>query len=276
MLKAEIDESIRQVLEEARNQAGSAAALSAELQRAGIAPETGGYSPSAVSNWIRGRVRPPADVVLAAARLFDIPLWGRHSGDSPGKSVEADEVPVDHQLKDVIGAFSSRSESQVRLPFLQMLTSARCADLMGLSLNSLCQGIADHTVVELVEAGLSLRCLFLAPDSDHTHQREQEESLPQGHLSNLTNGNMERLRRIQSHLSPEARNRLLIKTYSSTLRFNLTILDNHLALVQLYLSSARGLSSPSFLLESSFNEPHGLFPIIRSEFDNTWEHARNG
>jgi hypothetical protein len=43
------------------------------LKEAGVAPD-GAYSESAVSNWIKGRTRPPADVVLASAALYSLSL----------------------------------------------------------------------------------------------------------------------------------------------------------------------------------------------------------
>ncbi len=64
----------RQVLEEARRGAGGGAALAAALQDANVGPDSGAYSVSAISNWIKGRTRPPADVLLAAAALYGISL----------------------------------------------------------------------------------------------------------------------------------------------------------------------------------------------------------
>ncbi len=57
---------------DARPEGGAPLALA--LRSANVGPESGTYSESAVSNWIKGRARPPADVVLAAASLYGISL----------------------------------------------------------------------------------------------------------------------------------------------------------------------------------------------------------
>lgn len=65
---------IREILEEARRVVGSGSLFAERLHELGVGPENGRYSQSAVSNWIKGRTMPPADVVLAAARLAGISL----------------------------------------------------------------------------------------------------------------------------------------------------------------------------------------------------------
>ncbi|MGH7918779.1 MAG: hypothetical protein ACREQM_02410 [Candidatus Dormibacteraceae bacterium] len=74
---------VRRVLQAARTHAGNAEKLAAQLQDLGIAGEHGrAYSQSAVSNWIRGRTMPPADVLVAAAEIAKLPLLGRDSSVS--------------------------------------------------------------------------------------------------------------------------------------------------------------------------------------------------
>ena len=68
------DEIVSSVLAEARRYAGGAPGLSAALDRAGVSPDAGPYSESAISNWVKARTRPPANVLLAAASLADISL----------------------------------------------------------------------------------------------------------------------------------------------------------------------------------------------------------
>lgn len=56
------------ILESARGRAGKASVLAMTLEQMGVVGEGGArYSESAISNWIRGRARPPAEAVLAAA-----------------------------------------------------------------------------------------------------------------------------------------------------------------------------------------------------------------
>jgi hypothetical protein len=63
-------EIVRELLEEARRVAGSGPRLAAQLEAMGIGPpDTNRYSESAISNWIRGRTMPPADVLVAASAI---------------------------------------------------------------------------------------------------------------------------------------------------------------------------------------------------------------
>jgi hypothetical protein len=67
--------TVREILEEARRVTGSGARLAARLEELGIGPpDTNRYSESAVSNWIRGRTMPPADVLVAASSIAGYPL----------------------------------------------------------------------------------------------------------------------------------------------------------------------------------------------------------
>jgi hypothetical protein len=74
---------VRDILDEARRIAGSGPRLAARLQELGIGPaETNRYSESAISNWIRGRTMPPADVLVAATIIAGRPLVASTSSDS--------------------------------------------------------------------------------------------------------------------------------------------------------------------------------------------------
>ncbi len=143
---------------------------------------------------------------------------------------------------------------------------------MGLSLNQIAQGVSDITLTELVENGLRLRCLFLDPDGDATKAREEDEGHPPGHLADLTRTNIAAMARVREALSTEARSRLEIRKYDETLRFGITVFD-YRCLVQVYLPHARGVDSPTFLVESDPQQPHGLFPVFEKVFDDAWECA---
>jgi transcriptional regulator with XRE-family HTH domain len=69
--------TVREILEEARRVAGSGPRLAARLEELGVGPpDTNRYSESAISNWIRGRTMPPADVLVAATIIAGQPLAG--------------------------------------------------------------------------------------------------------------------------------------------------------------------------------------------------------
>ena len=54
-----------------------------ELEAQGVGTESGRYSESAISNWIKGRTMPPADVLLAAAKLAGISVDEKITGQTP-------------------------------------------------------------------------------------------------------------------------------------------------------------------------------------------------
>ncbi|WP_309063299.1 DUF5919 domain-containing protein [Streptomyces sp.] len=292
------DAVVREVLDQARRAAGGGAPLAAALRAADVGPESGVYSESAVSNWIKGRARPPADVVLAAASLYGLSLDSR-IGLAPQTTVasEATDVeelrlafqrlealvherlaptsePVSFTTRDVVGVFATRSEAQVAVPVLRTLATAQHVDAMGIGLNAICQGVSDVTLAELIENGLTLRCLFLDPDSAAIAAREAEEEQPPGHLADLTRANMLALGRMRERLSPEARDRVHVRTYDEPVRFSITTIDGTRSLVQPYLPKARGLDAPVLLIDSDDAHPHGLFPVFEQIFTETWERAR--
>jgi hypothetical protein len=65
----------------------------------------------------------------------------------------------------------------------------------------------------------------------------------------LTKLNIEVLTRLRDRLSAEARDRLLIGVYDETVRFNITLIDGETCVMQPYLPQARGVDSPTFLIE---------------------------
>ncbi len=92
---------VREVLMEARQHLGGGTALARALDESGVRADAGPYSVSAVSNWIKGRTRPPAEVVLAAAATADLSLDDRlrppgrdHTGDARVRE-ELDELRHD-------------------------------------------------------------------------------------------------------------------------------------------------------------------------------------
>lgn len=83
---------VREVLAEARTYAGSGAALADALHESGVGRDDVRYSESGISNWIKGRARPPADVLLAAAAFADLSLDQRIR---PGQAVHRAGEPED-------------------------------------------------------------------------------------------------------------------------------------------------------------------------------------
>jgi transcriptional regulator with XRE-family HTH domain len=290
------EQAVRALLAQARQKAGGGNALALALRDAGVGPERGAYSESAVSNWIKGRTRPPADVVFAAASIYGLSIDSAVSGKDEangattgdGSDLARMQANIDHladlvrqgtnssesaKVQDVTAVYSTRSEAHAAEPMLRMVAGAQLVDVMGLSLNGLCQGISDVTLAELIEGGLTLRAMFLDPDSSATASREQEEGHPPDLLADLTRTNMLALDRVRGRLSEEARERLQVRTYLGPLRFNLLVADQRRAHVQWYLPGPRGINSPTLVLESKDRYPHGLFPVFETVFAETWAKA---
>jgi transcriptional regulator with XRE-family HTH domain len=104
---------VSDVLAEARRHAGNGPLLAEELHRLGVGPD-GRYSESAISNWIKGRAMPPADVLLAAATLGAISLDERLGAPHS----EADGTPVEAIAEDVRRVSRQLAQMQARVMHL--------------------------------------------------------------------------------------------------------------------------------------------------------------
>ncbi|AXX33679.1 hypothetical protein KCV87_24150 [Actinosynnema pretiosum subsp. pretiosum] len=137
----------------------------------------------------------------------------------------------------------------------------------------LCQQYSDKALLNSIETGTVIRALFLDPDGRHITAREQEEGLPEGHLSMLTRLNIEALRRVGAKVSPEARGQLHIHVYDEPIRYNILITDQAKCVVQPYLPDARGVESPTLVIEKDDAVP-GLFATFSQVFDSMWDRAK--
>jgi hypothetical protein len=94
--------TVREILDEARRVAGSGSRLAARLEELGIGPpDTNRYSDSAISNWIRGRTMPPADVLVAATLIAGQPLARPQVVPTPDERLvrlEAEAELLQHQV----------------------------------------------------------------------------------------------------------------------------------------------------------------------------------
>jgi hypothetical protein len=88
----------------------------------------------------------------------------------------------------------------------------------------------------------------------------------------LTTVNIEALRRVRTKLSTEARDRLRIHTYDEVVRFNITIVDEDTCVVQPYMPGARGVESPTLIMERQ-DVGVGLFDTFEQVLVATWERS---
>jgi hypothetical protein len=170
----------------------------------------------------------------------------------------------------VTAVYASRCAFTADVPPQELLKDARTVRAAGLSLNLLCQQYPDQELARLLERGAVVQCLFLAPEGSAIAAREREEGHNPRTLSVLTKLNIQVLQRIRDRLSLEARERLMIATYDETIRFNIVLVNDQTAVVQPYLPNARGVESPTLVMEKVTSTP-GLFETFAGVFESLWD-----
>lgn len=252
-----------------------------------------GHYPSKAQfyRWLSGDLLglPYADHCRILEKMF--PGWtaeqllSPHEGDTdslvtpPQRTTSAPPVPrpvqmpQQNRLADVTAVYASRTEFLHNVTPRALFEGAKTIDVAGLSLNVLCQQYSDRLLLDSIETGTEIRALFLDPDGTNITAREREEGLPEGHLSMFTKLNIEALRRVASKVSPAAQGRLDIRTYDEPIRYNILITDQARCVVQPYLPDARGVESPTLVIEKDAAIP-GLFDTFNQVFASMWTRAK--
>jgi hypothetical protein len=181
-------------------------------------------------------------------------------------------APTGQGVADVVAVYPTRSEFSDDMPPGQLFNGAKHIQLAGLSLNLLCQQYPDRSLIELLESGTTIEALFLDPKGVHIQERGREEGQPETLLPTLTTVNIDSLRRVRGKLSDEAKDRLKIHVYDEVLRFNIMIIDDDTCIVQPYMPEARGVESPTLIMERQ-NMGGGLFDTFEQVFTTTWERS---
>ncbi|GAA0225855.1 hypothetical protein GCM10010492_25130 [Saccharothrix mutabilis subsp. mutabilis] len=183
------------------------------------------------------------------------------------------QMPKQNRLADVTAVYASRTEFLHNVTPRALFEGAKTIDVAGLSLNVLCQQYSDRLLLDSIETGTVIRALFLDPNGTNITAREREEGLPEGHLSSFTKLNIEALQRVASKVSPEAQGRLDIRTYDEPVRYNILITDQAKCVVQPYLPDARGVESPTLVIEKDAAVP-GLFDTFSQVFTSMWDRSK--
>jgi hypothetical protein len=187
---------------------------------------------------------------------------------------EVPPPPTSGELADVAAVYTSRAEFVAKLPTAVLLDGATDVRAAGLSLNALCQHYPDESMRRLIEDGASVRCLFLDPQGDAIRVREREERHSPGALSALTELNIGTLvDRVRPRLSLAARDRLEVRVYDETVRFNILLIDGRIGVVQPYLPESRGTDSPTLVLDPT-RDAAGLYPVFEQVFESLWERGK--
>lgn len=168
-------------------------------------------------------------------------------------------------------AFASRTELLRAYPPSELFTGARSIDLLGISLNLLCQQYPDSAIDALLRAGAAIRCLFLDPFGRYTTEREADEDQSPGALAALTGLNIATLQRIgQRSAELGAPGILSIRTYDQPVRFNITTADG-ICVFQPYLPAVRGIESPAFVVRAG----DGIFEAFVESFEAIWARGKD-
>lgn len=178
------------------------------------------------------------------------------------------EVSSRRQYADVEAIFTTRAEFTQAMPPRMLFDGAAHIDIAGLSLNLLCQQYSDGDLLHLVTSGTILRCLFLEPGGRHILAREEEEGHNPGVLTSLTELNIRSLARLRNRIPEEGGGAILMRTYDAPVRFNITIVDRRICVVQPYLPNARGVESPTFVTRRS--DRAGMFDTFSQVFEAVW------
>lgn len=258
----------------------------AEYERtaAEVGRELRGTAPSKAQyyRWLSGQLKagvPYPDACRVLERMFPgytaAELFGECPADlSAPVAAEVSPSAPAGQLADVAAVYTSRAEFSARLPTAGLLDGAQDVRAAGLSLNMLTQHYPDETMRRHIEDGMTLRCLFLDPRGDAIRAREQEERHPAGALVGLTELNLTMLTdRVGRRLSSTSRERLQVRVYDETIRFNILLIDRRIGVVQPYMPESRGTDSPTLVLEPE-RDSAGLFPVFEQVFDSLWERSK--
>jgi transcriptional regulator with XRE-family HTH domain len=237
-----------------------------------------GLSQAQISEIMSGSRRVASvDVLARIADGFRIPaaacltlFLARQSGAAPTSGSGRDALTVG---SGVTAAYASRSAFASAMPVHELFDGATDISAAGLSLNILCQQYSDSRLIDLVNRGTTLRMLLLEPHGEAIRRREQEEHYQPGFLSGLNELNLGILDRVKARLHPDARERMQIRVYDQTIRFNIILVDERVCIAQPYLAHSRGVECPTFVAHRT-GQPDCLYDVFAHAFIETWEYGR--
>ena len=182
-------------------------------------------------------------------------------------------MSADAGTADLAAVFTSRSDFAAKVQPQALFGDASRIRAVGLSLNLICQQLPDQHLRAMLTSGTQLTCLFLDPDGEAIKAREREEEYPPGYLTGLNSLNINVITRLRGQLPAEAQQRMHVGVYDETVRFNITLVDDRICVVQPYLPHARGVDSPTLLIRRQ-DTPGGLYPIFEQVYEAIAERSK--
>ena len=177
-------------------------------------------------------------------------------------------------MAGVAAVFTSRTEFAAKVDPISLFDKAHRVRAAGLSLNLICQQVPDQYLRQWLTEGGELTCLFLNPDGEAISAREKEEDHLPGNLSALTRLNIDTLARFRDRLPDGAGERLRLAVYDETIRLNLILSGDHTCVAQPYLPKARGVDSPTMLIQAATSPPGGLFGVFEQVYEALAERSK--
>jgi transcriptional regulator with XRE-family HTH domain len=232
-----------------------------------------GRDEKTVQRWLDGETVPQKANARNAAKALGVrpeQLWPEMI--VPGEPADSDGETIS-RTADLTAVFLTRNEFLRAVSLDELFGTATDISLSGLSLNLLSQHYPDTEIIRLLKGGTTIRALFLDPAGRYIADRETEEDHSPEVLSGLTKTNIATLRRIQNRLPTEATENLQLRTYDEPLRFNLTLIDGTTCIVQTYLPHARGMESPTLMIEKQ-DHTEGLLPVFTYVFEYYWNRGK--
>ncbi len=150
-----------------------------------------------------------------------------------------------HGMGGVTSIFPTRSQFLAEIPPQELFDAATSIRTCGISLNLVCQQYPTNRLRSMIEDGGVVSCLFLNPNGQYILEREKEEGFDSRQLEYLTQINLDLLLAMRDSLS-SVRN-LRIGLYDEPARYNLTVIDDSLCVLQPYLPGLRGIESPTIV-----------------------------
>lgn len=194
---------------------------------------------------------------------------GNRPPPEPLRSPAGLGIPADSGgLLDLTAAYATRAEFLSARSLQNIFAGSKDVRISGLSLNAIAQHLSGNALIESLQGGTLYRCLFLDPGGEAIARREIEEGHQPGHLQRLTHLNIDVLLSIKSSAGA-AGDHLEMGTVNETVRFNLIIADQTFCSFQPYLPQARGLESPTFVVDS-VDGAGSLFLLFNQVFESLW------
>lgn len=212
-----------------------------------------------------------AEQLFAPCPDGSLPAPARATRETATPAASAGAAPAG--VAGVVAVFTTRTEFTAKMDPISLFDSARRVRAAGLSLNLICQQVPDQYLRQWLPDGGQLSCLFLDPDGEAIRAREKEEDHLPGNLSVLTRLNIDILARFRDRLPDGAGERLRLAVYDETIRFNLILSGDHLCVAQPYLPKARGVDSPTMLIQAT-TAPGGLFGVFEQVYEALAERSK--